>query len=488
MACFVAIVSSFLVGYNTSVMNAPSKVVFPDHSTIAWSLAVAAFAIGGPGGAIAGGIMANKRGRRGAMLINMWIFLIGGTMMTVAPNVYWLIPARFISGFASGLASVLVPVYLGEMAPPTLRGTLGTLTQFAMVIGILVSDLLAFPLATETRWRWLFAATPMLAVVQLTLSPFLLESPRWLLGRDERSVEARVVIKKTRGFRTDELVEEEVQNFLFASSKHKTQFSSAHSSGAMLELLRAKDIRVLVVSAVVLQMAQQLCGINAVFYYSTSFFEGMISDPLMGTTLVGAVNVIATYIALLLMDTTGRRDLIIWSAGGMLLSTCLITICLLGYISNSSIAILAVMLYVSFFEIGLGPIPWLIVAEMFDAKYVATAMSLSCIVNWVCNFLVGLLFPYMQEYLGAWSFAPFAVVLLSTVVFAYAYLPETHGRTVAEIHRLVGSDDETLHQVIQTIHAVEDDGLYFPDEEDGMRFSNGSREYYQEPTMSRSKL
>lgn len=88
-------------------------------------------------------------------------------MMSLAPSMAWLVPARFITGFASGLATVLVPVYLGEMAPPTLRGTLGTLSQFAMVIGILVSDLLAFPLATEQNWRYLFAVTPVLAVAQV---------------------------------------------------------------------------------------------------------------------------------------------------------------------------------------------------------------------------------------------------------------------------------------------------------------------------------
>lgn len=148
-------------------MNAPAAVVFPGHSTFVWSLAVSSFAVGGPFGAIAGGTMANRLGRRGACLWNMWIFLAGGLLMTLAPSMNWLVPARFIIGFASGLATVLVPVYLGEMAPPTLRGTFGTLSQFAMVSGILFSDLLAFPLATETNWRYLFAVTPVLAVCQV---------------------------------------------------------------------------------------------------------------------------------------------------------------------------------------------------------------------------------------------------------------------------------------------------------------------------------
>lgn len=191
------------------------------------------------------------------------------------------------------------------------------------------------------------------------------------------------------------------------------------------------------------------------FYYSSTFFEGVIDNPLQGTTIVAFVNVIATYVALKLMDNTNRRTLILWSSGGMLVSTFFIIAALLEFIPKS-IALIAVMAFVSFFEIGLGPIPWLIVAEMFDAKYVATAMSLACIVNWACNFLVGLLFPLMQEALGPLSFAPFALVLVFAFLFSYFYLPETHGKTVEEIQRLVGCEDEEVKRAIEIVQAVDD--------------------------------
>jgi SP family facilitated glucose transporter-like MFS transporter 3 len=388
------------------------------------------------------------------MLINSWIFLFGGLVMTFATNVWWLIPARLIIGFASGLATVVVPVYLGEIAPPTLRGTLGTLTQFSMVIGILMTSFLAFPLANASYWRWMFAMTPLLSIVQLSISSFLLESPRWLLNKDEASLEARLVIKRMRGFRSDNDVETEVGHFLFASSKHRTGRDSAHSMGAMWDLLRLKDMRVLVISAIVLQMGQQLCGINAIFYYSTSFFEGVINDPVMGTTLVNLVNVIATYVALRLMDSTERRTLILWSVGGMLVSTAFIIAAMLRFVPKY-VSLFGVMSFVSFFEIGMGPIPWLIVAEMFDSKYVATAMSLACIVNWGCNFLVGLSFPFIRDYMGAWCFGPFGIVLVLTFAFTWFYLPETHGRSVEEIQRMVGSGDADYKKAVHIIQAVE---------------------------------
>ena len=125
-AIVVAAANQFLVGYNTGVMNAPANVVFPQHSTLSWSMAVSAFAVGGPFGAIVGGQMADQRGRRGALLIDTWTFLLGGLVQTFALDMFTIIIARFIIGFASGYSSVLVPIYLGELAPPTMRGMLGT--------------------------------------------------------------------------------------------------------------------------------------------------------------------------------------------------------------------------------------------------------------------------------------------------------------------------------------------------------------------------
>jgi hypothetical protein len=125
-AIVVAATSQFLVGYNTGVMNAPVNVIFPGHSTLSWSMAVAAFAVGGPFGAITGGQMADQRGRRGALLIATWTFLFGGILQTFSLDMFTIIVSRFIVGFASGYSSVLVPIYLGELAPPTMRGMLGT--------------------------------------------------------------------------------------------------------------------------------------------------------------------------------------------------------------------------------------------------------------------------------------------------------------------------------------------------------------------------
>ncbi len=263
-----------------------------------------------------------------------------------------------------------------------------------------------------------------------------LVNSRWLLSGDPTSGRARKVIRKLRGFRHEDDVDEEVKNFLSAASVHKTPRGSAHSSGAMWDLICNAEYRPLLIAAIGLQMAQQLCGINAVFYYSTNFFEGVIANPLVGTVWVNTVNVLATFVALKVMDHANRRTLLLCSSGGMFLSCLLLTAASLGY-TEKSIALAAVMLFVTFFEIGLGPIPWLITAEYFDAKYVATAMSIACIVNWVCNFMVGFCFPYMHNYLGAYTFVPFAAILGVTFLFTQLYVTESYGRTVEEIYRFV---------------------------------------------------
>lgn len=428
VALFVSGISQLLVGYNTSVMNSLSSVVYAGHTTFEWSLAVSVFAIGGIFGASAAGTVIDSRGRKTGMGIVIYLFLFGSLIQTFAINMVCITIARFIIGFASGLSSVLVPIYMGELAPPTLRGTLGTLTQFSFVIGIFVSDLLAFPFAKDgsSYWRILFSVTAVASLVQIICYPYLIESPRWLLSRNRRCIKARHIIKKLRGLRYEHEVEMEVDHFISAAHAQSCDNNDDHTSSgiALASMLLDNKIRRLLICSLVLQMAQQLCGINTVFYYSTMLFEGVIDNPLLGTAIVGGANVAATYVALLLMENTNRRILILWSATGMLISSVALTICLLGFFSNLS-SVFWVILFVSFFEIGLGPVPWLIVAEMFEAKYVVTAMSVSCQVNWICNFIISLAFPYLQESLGAYSFIPFAIILLMTIIFVVIFLPET---------------------------------------------------------------
>jgi SP family facilitated glucose transporter-like MFS transporter 3 len=423
--------SQFLVGYNVAVLNAVEKVVFSGHSTAAWSFAVAAFSIGGPFGAMLCGKMADTQGRHRALMINSWTFLVGGLLQTFAFNLATITFSRFILGFASGYSTVLAPIYLGELAPPSLRGALGTLNQFAAVIGLLAANLLSFPLANADGWRELVSITVLVAAMQLAVAPYVLESPRWILNRDSSDPQAIANIQELRGYQHDHEVFNELAIYILAGDAHRGGELKSQRR-VVLEMLAHPKIRYLFLSSLFLHMAQQLCGIGAIFFYSTAFFEGIIDNPLLGTTIVGVVNVVFTYVALLLMDSHGRRTLILWSSGGMFVSCITIVLSQLGYFNNIT-ALLAVNAFVAFYEIGLGPIPFLMVAEMFDAKYVAVAMSVCSQLNWVCSFVVCVLFPSMAELLGAYSFLPFAAILAASFVFALTVMPETRGTTPEEL-------------------------------------------------------
>ena len=206
-------------------------------------------------------------------------------MQACAPNLDVVIVARAVIGLASGASSVLVPLYLGEVAPPNLRGAIGTMvrtflllcvnamkvpenstdsfqTQFALVIGIFFVDLVGFLFANADQWRYMFAMTSVFGVLQLFMTPWLLESPRWLLSRNRDSPKARFIIKKLRGSRYDEEVETEVDHFIGAAATQDpddTEFKK-ESRSVVKAMFADKNVRVLVVSTLVLQAAQQLCG------------------------------------------------------------------------------------------------------------------------------------------------------------------------------------------------------------------------------------
>lgn len=260
LAVLVAVLAQLLVGFNIGVMNAPEKVVFPGHTTVSWSLAVAAFAAGGPFGANISGSVADKRGRRSSILTSAILFLVGGILQSLAPNMNTIIVARLLIGFASGFTSVVIPIYLGELAPPSLRGTLGTVTQFAMVIGILVSNLLAFPLATEGLWRVLFGVNVVVAGAILFLSPWLLESPHWLLQHNPKSEKARSILGDLRNLSNKDTIETEVVHLLTA-----TKAQGGGGAVSLADILADPNYRLLMISAIVYHVAQQLSGINAVF-------------------------------------------------------------------------------------------------------------------------------------------------------------------------------------------------------------------------------
>jgi SP family facilitated glucose transporter-like MFS transporter 3 len=434
LSCLVAVINAFQYGFNTAVSGAmDAAAVFPGHSDMLWAVCVSAFAVGGPIGSIGGGQLSARIGRKKTMLANSCVFVVSGAIMAFAVDMYMLIAGRFLVGIASGTATVIVPLYLGELAPPNLRGALGTTYQVAMVLGILGTGVLAFGFAgaseslTNPGWRLMFGFAGILGVLQLALSPLLIESPRWLLNKGNPQ-EAEYILRRLR--QSDDVADE-------MESISAANLGESGDVQGVGQVLRDRSIRVPLLVAVVLQCAQQLSGINAVMFYASSFFQNAgLENPLVGIVLVYVVNVLATIVALMLMDSAGRRPLLLWSVVGMLVSSGVLTLGLLGLLPFGSVfSVGGVMSFVWFFEIGLGPIPWLIAAEMFPPQSRTTASSIATMVNWLGLFVIGIVFPTMQAALGDYIFVPFAGLLALTLAFSLQFVPETKGKTVEEIQR-----------------------------------------------------
>jgi SP family facilitated glucose transporter-like MFS transporter 3 len=349
VAILVMGLSQFLVGYNMVAMNSLYSVMFANPTKLQWSLAVGAFALGGSIGAFVGTRNLKYYGRRASLVFDSSIFFLGGLIHWFAPNIMVIAMGRLVIGYASGLSTILVPIYLGELAPPTLRGTLGTVMQFFFVMGILVSNLMAFLFASGDSWRIVFDVVVAISIIQLSCSLSLNESPRWLLNKDPNSAQARTVIKRLRGLRYGHEIETEIDCIIYASNVQ----SSNHTE--LSNMMLDKKIRKMLFCVFFLQIVQQLSGINVVFYYSSMIFEGLIDNPLLGTAFIGSANVAATYAALLLLECTNRRTLLLCSTVGMLLSLVALVMSLLGYFYKI-LSLCFLVCYVSSCAIGLGKI------------------------------------------------------------------------------------------------------------------------------------
>uniref|UniRef100_A0A671XBL9 Solute carrier family 2 member 3a n=1 Tax=Sparus aurata TaxID=8175 RepID=A0A671XBL9_SPAAU len=450
-----AVIGSLQFGYNTGVINAPEQKlrsffndtwverygepISPGVCTIVWSVAVAIFSVGGMVGSFSVGVMANRFGRRRSMFLVNCLAVIGGLLMgfsTICSSYEMVIAGRLVIGLFCGLFTGLTPMYVGEVSPTPLRGAFGTLHQLGVVVGILIAQVFGLEslLGSAKLWPLLLALTVAPAILQCILLPFCPESPRFLLINLKQEEQARKALVRLRG---SEDVSKDLQEMKEESAK-----MAMEKKVTILELFRSASYRQPLLIAVMLQLSQQLSGINAVFYYSTGIFESAgVKKPIYATIGAGVVNTIFTVVSLFLVEKAGRRSLHLLGLGGMAISALLMTISLLlkTLPGMSYVAITAVMLFVAMFELGPGPIPWFIVAELFSQGPRPAAMAVAGCCNWTANFLVGMSFPKLEVRLcGPWVFLIFMAFLILFFIFTFIKVPETRGKTFDEIARSFG--------------------------------------------------
>ncbi|XP_075994733.1 solute carrier family 2, facilitated glucose transporter member 3a isoform X2 [Genypterus blacodes] len=450
-----AVIGSLQFGYNTGVINAPEQklrsffnetwverygeAISPGTCTIVWSVAVAIFSVGGMVGSFSVGVMADRFGRRRSMFLVNILALIGGLLMglcTICSSYEMVIAGRLVIGLFCGLFTGLTPMYVGELSPTPLRGAFGTLHQLGVVVGILIAQIFGLEalLGSQKLWPLLLSLTVVPAVLQCILLPFCPESPRFLLINLKKEEQARKALVRLRG---SEDVSKDMQEMKEESAK-----MAKEKKVTIPELFRTAVYRQPLLIAVMLQLSQQLSGINAVFYYSTGIFESAgVKQPIYATIGAGVVNTVFTVVSLFLVEKAGRRTLHLLGLSGMAVSALLMTISLLlkSIPAMSYVAIAAVMMFVAMFELGPGPIPWFIVAELFSQGPRPAAMAVAGCCNWTANFLVGMSFPKLVEWCGPWVFLIFMGFLIFFFIFTYLKVPETKGKTFDEIARSFSS-------------------------------------------------
>ncbi|HTI82297.1 MAG TPA: sugar porter family MFS transporter [Acetobacteraceae bacterium] len=428
----VAALGGLLFGYDTGVISGALLFIrqVMSLSPTLQGIVVAIALAGATIGAAVAGYLSDRMGRRRIILGAGLLFIAGAIISAFAQGVPVLLIGRFLVGLAIGTASMLTPLYLAEIAPANDRGAIVSLNQLCITAGILVSYLVGYALAhMSDGWRWMLALGAVPGVV-LSLGMLVLpESPRWLAGHG-RGGDAEKVLRRVRGTAD---VSSELGSLRTDIAREGGRLASA------TDLLAPRLRRVLVIG-IGLAMFQQITGINTVIYFAPTIFQsaGLSSaaTSILATAGVGAVNVIMTIVSMWLIDSLGRRQLLLWSLGGMAVTLFVLSAAFFAGTSGQLawIAVASVAAYVGFFAIGLGPVFWLLIAEIFPLALRGRAMSLATVANWGFNLIVSATFLNMVGAVGsAGAFVAYGVMSLVAFAFVAWMVPETKGRSLEQI-------------------------------------------------------
>ncbi len=429
MVSAISALAGLLFGYDTGVISGAILFVRKDFllSTFQEEVVVSAVLLGAVAGAAFGGKLADALGRRKLLIQVAILFTIGAIGTALAPTPTLLAIGRVVVGIAIGIASFTAPLYISEVSPPAIRGKLVSLNQLMITLGIVVSYLADYGLADKEAWRWMFGLAAIPALILLIGLFFVPESPRWLMGRSMED-QARAVLQRIR----------ESSDVSAELAEIKEDLSL--QEGGWRELLNVSLRRPLIIG-IGLAIFQQFTGINTVIYYAPTIFQlaGLhsASAAILATVGVGVVNVLLTIVALRILDRAGRRPLLLWGLVGMVISLGVLGAAFLLAGSSPIVAWLAVIslaLYVACFAIGLGPVFWLLISEIYPLKIRGRAMGVATMMNWGSNLIVALMFLSLLHSLGrSATFWLYAVVGILAWFFVYRLVPETKGRTLEQI-------------------------------------------------------
>jgi len=456
--------SAFQHGYNTGVLNAPQHVLedwistsgcnpSPSNSsevsteciiredymvTMIWAFVVSIYCIGGMMGGSMVGLVSSYFGRKKGLLLNNLFVAVAGILMGMSKNVgsfQFLLAGRLVAGINSGLNGGLCPMYLSEVSPLSLRGALGTAYQLIVCCSILFSNLMGMQnaLGNKDSWPILLAMSIGPGVLQLLTLPWCPESPNYLINEaqdEEAARQSLIWLRKTKDVSAE-----------LAAMKAELETLKEQDRVTLKEMLQNKMLRRPLVVSMMMMLAQQLSGINAAMFFSTQIFlsAGLDADASqMASVGMGGVNVIMTFVSMVLIDMSGRKTLMLAGLLVMLCGTSLLmfSLILVNTISwLSYVAIFAVYLFIVGFATGPGSIPWFFVTELFTQAGRPIATSIASTVNWTANFTVGLLFSPVEDLVGPYVFIIFIVAQILFILYVYLAVPETKNKSVEEVSK-----------------------------------------------------
>ena len=429
----IASLGGLLSGYDTGVISGALLFIQETwHIDVSiQGMIVSAVLIGAVIGAATNGILADIFGRKKIILATAVIFVLGSILCAFAPNPIVLIASRIFVGFAVGIVNFVVPLYLSEVSPKHLRGTLVSLYQWAITAGILFSYFINAIFATTVyTWRWMLFAGVVPGLVLFIGMCFMSDTPRWLV-RKNRVDEAKKVFSKIEPDIDPDLEIEAIKLTLKENENEKDK-----------KFQFKKWMIMPFVVGIGIMFAQICTGINTIIYYAPTIFKSAGFDSnltaIYATTGVGVVNFLMTIVALFFTDRLGRKPLLYFGLTGVMLSLIALG-CGFSYAEFFGdnlkwVTVGSLITYIICFAMSLGPIGWILVSEVFPLKIRGIAMSICTVSNFAFNFFVVYSFPILLEKVGgALTFWGFGAVSLICIIFVYFFVPETKGISLEKI-------------------------------------------------------
>lgn len=428
--CMIATMGGLMFGFDVAIISGAVPFIQPyfgwNELQLGWG--VSSLLVGAIIGAFGSGVLSDMYGRKSVLIIVALFFAVSCAFTALATSSVIFVLARVFGGLAVGAASVLSPMYVAEVAPPKNRGMLVAIYQLAIVMGILCSFLINYGLHDiDNNWRWMFATGVIPSVLFFVGLFFIPESPRWLY-KAGREAESLKVLTRIGG---ESLAKAEIMEI-------SKSLNGDVSSVSLGELLKPSARKVMLIGFV-LAVFVQISGINTIVDYAPKILLAAgveINNALLQTSLVGLINFIFTFIAILFIDKIGRRTLYLIGSMGMVIT--LVMLAISFYLKMEGIfTLICILMFIAFFASCIGPVFWTLVSEIFPNRIRGKALAFASFTQWIFNFLVVLLFPhFLASFGGARTFLFLALMSLLQWLFTYIYVPETKGKSLEEIEQI----------------------------------------------------